>query len=685
MVAPKPDLDPSQAKCGVTKSQAEPLVVEWPSAARGKLESRIRKGLVAVRYEGCEMEVLSQCAASGTYGYGGVTRKKDRIRIKNEDDLYATIPVYAAKFESKLKSAGELNVDMTIVGRYEADRSVVSLPDLQGDCSKATHFVSGITVGSFQFYAGSLGEVGAALEVGKAGLGGKSLASRETLNEDGDDVSCQASAQNDASPPFGCGAILRIEVTKLGKSTGGVVCPTGASWDGKQCAATQVECPAGARWSGTACVAEVSCPLNTVWDGSTCTAAPTGAKATFTCPAGSVWADDKCETCAVIAATFKKTPLQGSAAADRAAQCAYEEIDQKLRAGFDYEFGFHRYEGVIDRVTQTFDADLSKADVWVKELEKIITTYGSKTWSVVARARQGSVYDSCRTGLYNARPPALKLYTDKEEKVLKEAAMSDKEPLQDQADAIRQHRREQWSALRKSKLGSTDKQMIRLYTEAVVWAKEWVISHRYWHHGLQKLAFYTDILGDSNLRAYTQGIVSPDSKQTFQYADGMFLRTRPGKVLSGTAKSVQTAAALLDAGDATKASTILIDHVKSAPEDIPARLDLGDAYRILGKYDEAKKELEWVMGRSPALAETYYNLGLLYLFAPNCTPLWGGAAPPVCLRGFTPLAQVQEATKVLRKFQDLRATGVSDESDELLNRAKLKEGEIVAAQQVTGQ
>ena len=64
----------------------------------------------------------------------------------------------------------------------------------------------------------------------------------------------------------------------------------------------------------------------------------------------------------------------------------------------------------------------------------------------------------------------------------------------------------------------------------------------------------------------------------------------------------------------------------------------------------------------------------------NCTPTGGAPAPSPCLAGITPLAQVQEATKALKKFQDLRQKGEQDDSDELLNRAKLKEGEIVAAQ-----
>src|SRR5262245_20762104 len=91
-----------QAKCSVAKSKARPLVVEWPSADRAALEPEARRGLVAVHYVGCEMEVLPLCKASGSHAYTGLTRKRDRIVMQSEDDLYANIPMFAAKLEGKL-------------------------------------------------------------------------------------------------------------------------------------------------------------------------------------------------------------------------------------------------------------------------------------------------------------------------------------------------------------------------------------------------------------------------------------------------------------------------------------------------------------------------------------------------------------------------------------------------------
>ncbi len=216
-VAQPPEFNPKdQSKCGVTKSQARPLIVEWPSADRAALEAQARRGLVAVHYVGCEMEVLRQCRATGKYGYTGITRKRDRVTMRDADELYANIPAYAAKFEGKLAKAGELNVAMTIVGTYEAERSAVSQDDLEGDCKDATHVITALTAGAFEFFAGADAEVGASVEAGGAAAGGKSKSQRETLNQDGDDAACEKATSKDSEPPEGCGALLRVEVVPIG-------------------------------------------------------------------------------------------------------------------------------------------------------------------------------------------------------------------------------------------------------------------------------------------------------------------------------------------------------------------------------------------------------------------------------------------------------------------------------------
>ncbi len=255
-----------QTKCGVEKSQAKPLIVEWPSADRGELEAQAHnRGLVVVRYQGCEMQVLDGCTVAVKYGYAPITRKKDHVVMRDADDLYANIPVGAARFEAKLERSGELDVDMTLVGRWEAERRAVRLDELQGACDGATHVVSALTVGAFTFTSGADAVVGGGATVMGAGGGAQSTSKRETLNADGDEESCTKATLGDKTPPDGCGALLRVEVVPLGEAKQYTpTCPSGTQWDGaqSQCIGrkviTQVDCPAGSTWDGSRCAANVS-------------------------------------------------------------------------------------------------------------------------------------------------------------------------------------------------------------------------------------------------------------------------------------------------------------------------------------------------------------------------------------------------------------------------------------------
>ena len=205
-----------QSKCGVKQSSAKPLVVEWPSTERAALEGRTKAGLVAVRYNGCEMEVLTNCSApKDSYNYVGLTQKTEVVRIADADELYAQMPVGAAKLEGQLERSGELNVEMTIVGRMEASTSQFIVEDLHGRCDDATHVITGLTVGAFSFYSGAAAEVGASATIGNAGGGAKSSSEKSLLNTDGDLQACATSTPDDTSAPTNCGAALRIEVVPI--------------------------------------------------------------------------------------------------------------------------------------------------------------------------------------------------------------------------------------------------------------------------------------------------------------------------------------------------------------------------------------------------------------------------------------------------------------------------------------
>jgi hypothetical protein len=183
----------------------------------------------------------------------------------------------------------------------------------------------------------------------------------------------------------------------------------------------------------------------------------------------------------------------------------------------------------------------------------VIDRYESGRWSTAARARQGSLYDSCRTGLFNAREPGLKLYREKQEtlpacKILKKPSCSEVEILKeldtqcaqngvqsacDAYDNFTAKRRTTWREERDKLLDSSDKAMVAGYTGAIVWAQLFRSRVKEVDMAIGRLAFHTDIIGDDKLRGYTALVKDPnrdsENPPPFEYADGMFLRMRRGQ------------------------------------------------------------------------------------------------------------------------------------------------------------
>jgi TolA-binding protein len=212
----------------------------------------------------------------------------------------------------------------------------------------------------------------------------------------------------------------------------------------------------------------------------------------------------------------------GSPQAAMAAECEYALLDEELRKSFDYDTNHHRYQGTTVDVISKYRAGAKDAEKYNAQLEHVIDAYLSPEWVVAARSRQGSLYDSLRTGLYNARPPGLKLFNDKEQKILDKFRNSDDPDDQEKADAYEQKRRELWRTTRDQELASADQIAVNRYTQAVFFARKYNVSNPAVDKAIQRLAFLTDIIGDDKMRQYAQTV------KDFTYADGMFLRSRPG-------------------------------------------------------------------------------------------------------------------------------------------------------------
>jgi Tfp pilus assembly protein PilF len=142
------------------------------------------------------------------------------------------------------------------------------------------------------------------------------------------------------------------------------------------------------------------------------------------------------------------------------------------------------------------------------------------------------------------------------------------------------------------------------------------------------------------------------------------VRLRPELV----AAHVELAAYALESGNVADALPQIEWALRYDPNNVSAHLNLGDCYRLSGRYPEAKKEFDWVALKDSGLAQVHYDLALLYLFAPS-------------VPGMDPKTQADTAIAEITKYQQMRgrlSAGQSDDSEELLNRAKQKQADILA-------
>jgi len=205
-----------------------------------------------------------------------------------------------------------------------------------------------------------------------------------------------------------------------------------------------------------------------------------------------------------------------------AAEGEFVMLDEDIAKSFDYESGHHRYRGTKEQVVAQYTKDAVVAKQWHDKLQRVIDTYVSPEWTTAALARQGSLYDSLRTGLYNVRPPELKIFDAKTEALLRRAETSDNPDLQEKADAARVNAQKAWREKQTQELDSADQIMVARYATAVVLARRYNVSNPQVTRAIRRLAFVTDVIGEAKMRQYTATV------KDLTYTDGMYQRMRPG-------------------------------------------------------------------------------------------------------------------------------------------------------------
>jgi hypothetical protein len=150
----------------------------WDPGSRANLNRLRQEGVVAVRYvsHGCdvELEVLSNCLGKGSYKYTPYAESQSKTR-RSARELFADVPISAARLTGKLKGNRALRTDYELVGTASLPvGSVFRRAELTGppaECARATHVVSTVYVGGFAMVAGEESMLSAKAKVFGAGAG----------------------------------------------------------------------------------------------------------------------------------------------------------------------------------------------------------------------------------------------------------------------------------------------------------------------------------------------------------------------------------------------------------------------------------------------------------------------------------------------------------------------------------
>jgi len=222
----------------------------------------------------------------------------------------------------------------------------------------------------------------------------------------------------------------------------------------------------------------------------------------------------------------------GTRQAGYAAEAAYVQLDDSIVRGFDYDTGHQRYAGNTVEVLDQYRRAAVEAQAHYDALQRVVDDYASPEWATAAIARQGSLYDSLRSALYDVRAPALKMFDKKTEALLSRAENSDSAELQEQADAVRMRVETAWREARDRELDSADQVMVDRYGNAIHLARRYNVSNPAVSRATARLAFFTDVIGEAKLQQYTGRVPA------LEYSPGLFLRLRPGLVTSPKAEGM---------------------------------------------------------------------------------------------------------------------------------------------------
>jgi len=201
-----------RSRCSEGLIDTSPFVVEWDATDLATFEAHASRDLMFVRYADCAIELLRGCSDGGIPGRYGRYREPvftsgtvESFSMKDEDELWAKLPLGAARFGAAVRVGQSLELRYHVSGVVQATRDSViraAVADNQR-CAGATHFVSAYNLGAFELLSHKGAAAGAEVGVqGAAGIGGRTSSESSNLKQGGSLESCETQAQRGCRVPI---------------------------------------------------------------------------------------------------------------------------------------------------------------------------------------------------------------------------------------------------------------------------------------------------------------------------------------------------------------------------------------------------------------------------------------------------------------------------------------------------
>mgnify|MGYP001077764809 CR=1 FL=1 len=221
---------------------------------------------------------------------------------------------------------------------------------------------------------------------------------------------------------------------------------------------------------------------------------------------------------------------------DYAAEAAFTLLDDEITTKFDLA-SKHTYPATVPEILGDaktgkkgkYQLNAEEAQKWDLRLEnEIIKKYESLEWVPAAFARQGAIFDTLRSGLYNT--VKVKLFNAQGERLLNTMRNSGRDDLMNQADQLEDAAKDFWKQKKQQELDGADEIMVRRYGTSVAYARKYSVKNAAITKAIGRLAYYTDIIGDAKMQQYVTNTPDPTTKGATKltYSQNQYVQTRPG-------------------------------------------------------------------------------------------------------------------------------------------------------------